>query len=98
MLDLESLFKLSYGICILSSKKGDKSNGCIVNTVFQITPEPPMIAVSVNRQSLTHEYIADSKVFTISVLSRQTPISFIGKFGFRSGRDINKFEQVRAEI
>jgi len=91
MLDLESLFKLSYGICILSSKKGDKSNGCIVNTVFQITPEPPMIAVSVNRQSLTHEYIADSKVFTISVLSRQTPISFIG---FRSGRDINKFEQV----
>ena len=53
MLDLESLFSLSYGMCIVSSKSDDKLNGCIVNTVFQITPEPPMIAVSVNRQNLT---------------------------------------------
>src|SRR4030043_378644 len=55
MLDLESLFKLNYGMCIVSSKRGDKFNGCIVNTVFQLTPEPPMVAVSVNRQCLTHE-------------------------------------------
>ena len=56
MLDLESLFNLNYGMYIISSKKGNDFNGCIVNTVFQITPEPPMIAVSVNRQNLTHEY------------------------------------------
>jgi len=94
MLDLESLFKLSYGMCIVSSKKADKLNGCILNTVFQLTPEPPMVAISINRQCLTHEYISDSKVFAVSVLSQEAPMPFIGKFGFRSGRDIDKFEQV----
>ena len=94
MLDLESLFKLSYGMCIISSKKDDKFNGCIVNTVFQITPDPPMVAVSVNRQCLTHEYISDSKVFAVSILSQGAPMIFIGKFGFRTGRDIDKLEQV----
>jgi len=98
MLDLESLFKLSYGMCIVSSKKDGRFNGCIVNTVFQIAPEPPMVAVSVNRQSLTHEYIADSRVFAVSILSQEAPMGFIGRFGFRSGRDIDKFEQVNFKI
>jgi len=95
MLDLESLFKLSYGMCILTSKQGDKVNGCIVNTVFQLTPEPPTVAVSVNRQCLTHQFINDSKVFAVSILSEAASLPFIGRFGFRSGRDINKFEQVK---
>ncbi|MHC4911433.1 MAG: rubredoxin [Planctomycetota bacterium] len=93
MLDLESLFKLSYGMCIISSKKGGRVNGCIANTVFQITPEPPMVAVSINRACLTHEYISESKVFSVSMLSEETPMPFIGKFGFRTGRDIDKFER-----
>ncbi len=98
MLDLESLFKLSYGMCIVSSKKGNRFNGCIVNTVFQLTPEPPMVAVSVNKQNLTHEYITDSKVFTVSILAEGTPLEFIGRFGFRTGRDIDKFEQINFKI
>ena len=98
MLDLESLFNLSYGMCIVSSKKDGRFNGCIVNTVFQIVPEPPMVAASINRQCLTHEYITKSKVFTVSILSQQTPMSFIGGFGFRSGRKIDKFEQVSYKI
>ena len=98
MLDLESLFKLSYGMCILSSKKNGKFNGCIVNTVFQLTPEPPMVAVSINRECLTHEYTTASRVFTVSILSQQAPMPFIGKFGFRSGRDIDKFEQVNFRL
>jgi len=98
MLDLETLFKLSYGMCILSSSKDGKNNGCIVNTVFQLTPEPPMLAVSVNRECLTHEYIIASKVFAVSILSEQTPMLFIGRFGFRSGRDIDKFEGVRYKM
>jgi len=98
MLDLESLFNLSYGMCIVSSKKDNKFDGCIVNTVFQLVPEPPMVAISINRQCLTHEYIADSKVFTVSILSQETPVPFIGKFGFRSGRDVDKFEQVEYNI
>jgi flavin reductase (DIM6/NTAB) family NADH-FMN oxidoreductase RutF/rubredoxin len=98
MLDLESLFKLSYGMCIVSSKKDGRFNGCIVNTVFQLTPEPPTVTASINIQCLTHEYIASSKVFTVSILSQETPMPFIGKFGFRSGRDIDKFEQVNHKI
>jgi len=98
MVGLESLFKLSYGMYIVSSKKRGRFNGCIVNTVFQLTPEPPMVAISVNKGCLTREYIADSKVFAVSVLSQQAPVPFIGKFGFRSGRDIDKFEQVRYKM
>ncbi len=94
MLDLESLFNLSYGMCIISSKKGSDFGGCIVNTVFQITPEPPMIAISVNRQNLTHECISESKVFSVSILAEETSLGFIGSFGFRSGRDFDKFQKV----
>lgn len=98
MLDLESLLKLSYGMCILSSKENGKLNGCVVNTVFQLTPEPPMVAVSVNRQCLTHKFISSSRVFTVSVLSEAAPMPFIGRFGFRSGRDINKFERIKHRL
>jgi len=94
MLDLESLFNLSYVMSIVGSRKGGKFNGCIVNTVFQVTPEPPMVAVSINKESLTHEYIAQSKVFAVSVLAEGTPLEFIGSFGFRTGRDIDKFQDV----
>jgi flavin reductase (DIM6/NTAB) family NADH-FMN oxidoreductase RutF/rubredoxin len=82
-------------MCILTSKEDDKLNGCIVNTVFQLTPEPPVVAVSVNKQCLTHQFISKSKVFAVSIMSEAAPVPFIGRFGFRSGRDINKFEQVR---
>ena len=98
MLDLQSLFKLSYGMCIVSSRKDGRFNGCIVNTVFQITPEPPMVAASINRTCLTHEYISNSRVFSVSVLGTDTPMPFIGRFGFRSGRDIDKFEQVNHRL
>ncbi|MHC4572625.1 MAG: flavin reductase family protein [Planctomycetota bacterium] len=98
MLDLESLFKLSYGMCIISSKKDERLNGCIANTVFQVTPEPPIVAASINRQCLTHEHIAASKVFAVSILSQEAPMPFIGRFGFRSGRDIDKFDQVNRRI
>ncbi|MDP2931914.1 MAG: flavin reductase family protein [Chloroflexota bacterium] len=79
---------------IVASRKGEKLNGQTANTVFQITSTPPTIAVSINKANLTHEFIEASKVFTVSVLSKETPLSFIGRFGFRSGRDINKLEGV----
>jgi flavin reductase (DIM6/NTAB) family NADH-FMN oxidoreductase RutF len=94
MLDLDSLFKLSYGMCIVASNKGDKFNGCIVNTVFQITPEPPMVAVSINKNCLTHECIEKSGKYSVAVLAEKAPMSFMGKFGFRTGREIDKFEGV----
>jgi flavin reductase (DIM6/NTAB) family NADH-FMN oxidoreductase RutF/rubredoxin len=83
---------------VIGSRKGDKLNGQIANTVFQITSEPPTIAVSINKNNLTYEFIKESKVFTASVLCQDTPLSFIGHFGFKSGRDIDKFEGINYRI
>ena len=98
MLALESLFKFSYAMCIISSKKDGAINGCTVNTVFQLTPEPPTVAVSLNKQSLTHEFITASGVFAVSILAEGTDLGFIGRFGFRTGRDVNKFERLGYRI
>jgi len=90
----KALYKISYGIYVISSRMNDKINGQIANTVFQITSEPPRIAVSINKQNLTHEFINKSKVFVVSILSKATPMKFIGHFGFKSGRKIDKFRDI----
>jgi len=97
-MNLRALHKLGYGMYVIGSRKGDRLNGQIANTVFQITSEPPTIAVSINKKNLTHEFIKESKVFTASVLCQETPLSFIGHFGFKSGRDINKLEGIDYKI
>ncbi len=97
-MNLKALYKLGYGLYVVSSRRGDRLNGQIANTVFQITSEPPTIAVSINKSNLTHEFIAESKVLAVSVLSQDTPLSFIGHFGFKSGRDIDKFEGINYKI
>jgi len=90
----KALHKISYGLYIVSSVNGDRINGQIANTVFQITSEPPTVAVSINKGNLTHEFIKESGVFVASILAQDTPLSFIGRFGFKSGRDIDKFEGI----
>ena len=97
-MNLKALYKLGYGLYVVSSRKGDRLNGQIANTVFQITSEPPTIAVSINKNNLTHEFIKESKVLAASVLSQDTPLSFIGHFGFKSGRDIDKLEGINYKI
>lgn len=94
-MNTKALYKISYGLYIISSKKGDKINGQIANTAFQISNDPATIAVSINKQNLTNEYIRDSGVFTVSVLSQETPLAFVGQFGFKSGRDVDKFAGVQ---
>jgi len=94
MIDNKAFYKLSYGLYIVSSVYEGKKNAQIANTVFQITSDPFMLAVSINKQNLTHEYIQKSKLIGISVLSQETPMDFVGKFGFKSGRDIDKFSGV----
>ncbi len=97
-MDLKALRNIGYGLYVIGSKKGDKLNGQIANTVFQVTSEPPRVAVSINRSNLTHEYINESKVFTASVLCAATPLAFIGRFGFHSGRDADKLDTVNYKI
>jgi len=94
----KAMQKLGYGLYIVCSKKEDKYNGQIANTIFQVCSEPPVIAVAINRQNLTHEFIAQSKVFTGSILSQEAPLSFIGNFGFKSGRQVDKFENVHYKL
>jgi len=97
-MNLKALHKLGYGLYIVSSRKGNRLNGQIANTMFQVTSEPPTMAVSINKNNLTHEFIKESKVLTVSILSQSTPLPFIGHFGFRSGRDIDKFEGINYKM
>ncbi|UCF91270.1 MAG: flavin reductase family protein [Desulfobacterales bacterium] len=88
---------LSYGLYIVTSRDEDQGrlNGQIVNTVIQVTAEPPRVAVIINKKNLTHELLSQSKVFAVSVLDEAAPMTFFGPFGFRSGRDIDKLSKVR---
>ena len=94
----KALHNISYGLYIICSKNGEKINGQIANALFQVTSEPPTIAVSINKKNLTHEFIEKSKVFTVSVLSEETPMKLIGTFGFKSGADIEKFEDIKYKL
>ena len=93
-MNLKALHKLGYGLYVVGSKREGKFNFQIANTVFQVCSEPPVIAVAINRQNLTHDFIVTSKAFTVSVLSQDTPLSFIGHFGFKSGRDTDKLKGI----
>ncbi len=97
-MDLKALYNITYGIYIVSSKEKAKLNGQIANTVFQTTSEPPTLAVCINKKNYTHEFITQSKVFSVSVLERDTDMKFIGKFGFKSGRDEDKFKGIDYKI
>ena len=97
-MDIKAIQQICYGLYVITSKKGDKSNAQIANTVFQITSEPPTVAVSINKQNLTHEFIKESGVFTISVLSKDAPMPFIGHFGFKSGRELDKFKDINFKV
>ncbi len=97
-MNTKALHKIGYGMYIITSRKGDKYNGQIANTVFQITSEPPTIAVSINKSNLTHQFIKESGVFVASVLCQDTPLAFIGHFGFKSGRDMDKLKGINYRI
>ena len=87
------LFKIGYGLYILTSKYGEKDNGCIINTVMQIAEKPDTIAVSVNNANYTKEIIEKGGKFNVSVLTEETPFYVFEHFGFQSGRNVNKFEK-----
>ena len=87
--------QISYGLYIVTSHLDEKLNGQIVNTVLQVTSEPPRVAVIINKNNLTHEYISQSRVFGASVLDTSTPMTFIGLFGFKSGRNEDKLSKAQ---
>ncbi len=93
-MDRTVLRHLSYGMYVVASTQDGRYNGQVANAVFQVCADPVVVAACINRRNLTHEYIEDSRVFTVSILEEETPMTFIGRFGYRSGRDLDKLDGV----
>ena len=91
-MDNEAMFKLSYGLFVVTAKDGDKDNGCIINTAIQAASEPNQLSIAVNKANLTHDMIKKTGVFTVSILSQKASFDTFSHFGFQSGRNTDKFE------
>lgn len=92
MLTNESFFKISYGLYLISTSDGEKLNGYIANTAFQITSKPAKFAISCHKDNLSSELISKSGKFVFSVLEKDTDQKIISDFGYKSGKDNDKFE------
>ena len=91
-LDPKALFKIGYGLYVVTSNDGQKDNGLILNSVTQLTDTPLRVAVNINKMNYSHDVIKKSGVLNINCLNNETPFSVFQSFGFRSGKDVNKFE------
>ena len=90
-MNAKALFQLSYGLYVVSTKHDKKMNGCIINTVTQVTDDPKQIVVAINKKNLTCELIQKSGILSVSVLSETAPFSLFQHFGFQSGNIVDKF-------
>ena len=90
-MDKKAMYKLSYGLFVLTARDGEKDNGCIINTAIQAASEPNQLSICVNKANYTHDMIERTGKFTVSVLSEQADFELFKHFGFQSGRDADKF-------
>lgn len=90
-MDNKVMFNLSYGLFVLTTKDGEKYNGCITNTLQQITTEPNRVTFAVNKSNYTHDMVLKTKEFNMSILSEKASFDIFKHFGFQSGRDVDKF-------
>lgn len=95
-MDKKAMYKLSYGLFVLTAKDREKDNGCIVNTAIQAASAPNQISICVNKANYTHDMIMKTKEFTVSILSQEAKFELFKQFGFQSGRDVNKFDAFSA--
>lgn len=91
-MDNKAMYKLSYGLFVLTAKDGDKDNGCIINTAIQAASEPNQLSICINKLNYTHDMVKKTGEFTVSILSQEAPFDLFKRFGFQSGRDVNKFD------
>lgn len=87
----KAMYKISYGLFVCTAAKDGRMNGCIINTAMQVASEPNRISIAVNKANLTHDMIRETGVCNISVISRDADFSLFKHFGFRSGREVDKF-------
>lgn len=96
--DMSALFKIGYGLYVITTKDGKRDNGMIVNTVSQVTSSPNRIAVCINKQNYTHHIVKQSGIMNLNCLSVEAPFSVFERFGFQSGRNADKFEGSDFEV
>lgn len=89
-MDTKALFKIGYGLYVLTAQD-EKDNGCIINTVMQVTSNPLQVAIAVNKKNYTNEMIQKTRKFNLSILSEKADFSIYEHFGYKSGRDTDKF-------
>ncbi len=89
-MDNSSLYKIEYGLYLLTSFDGEKHNACVVNSVMQVSSSPITFAVSVNKNNYSYDVISKTKKFNINVLTYDTPFEIFETFGFQSGKNVNK--------
>ena len=90
-MDTKAMFKIQYGLFVLTANDGGKDNGCIINTVTQVANTPDMITIAVNKNNLTHDMVMASKKFTVSIISEAAKFDLFKHFGFQSGKTADKF-------
>ena len=90
-MDNKAMFKLSYGLFVLTAKDEVKANGCITNTAIQVASEPNQISFAVNKANYTHDMVMKTMKCNISVISEAADFALFKHFGFQSGRDVDKF-------
>ena len=95
MMDNKAMFKLSYGLFVLTAKDEAKANGCITNTAMQVASEPNQIAFAINKANYTHDMVLKTKKCNVSVISETADFSLFKHFGFQSGRDVDKFAKFK---
>ncbi len=88
----KAMYALSYGLFVLTARQGEKDSGCITNTAMQVTTEPNRVVITVNKSNYTHDMVKATGKFTLSILSEQAEFSTFQRFGFQSGRDVEKFD------
>lgn len=93
-MDENALYKLTYGLYVVSAKAGEERSGCVVNTLTQVTAVPPRLSVAVSKESFTCGLIRKSGRFAAVALDQRSTLMSLGRFGFRSGKDFDKFDGI----
>ena len=90
-MDPKAMYKLSYGLFVLTAKEGEKDNGCIINTAIQAASSPNQVSICVNKANYTHDMIMRTDELTVSVISQKAKFDLFKHFGFQTGREVDKF-------
>ncbi len=93
-MDAKTMYKLTYGLFVVTAKDGEKDNGCIVNTVTQVTTTPNRITVAINKANYTHDMIVKTGEFNVSILTKNSKFETYKHWGFQSGRDVDKMQDI----